>query len=69
MFKFSEISHSYRGIYPPAEEYLSHAEKPNATLVEVFKAMQIAEEDLPVENGDPGHEVLNFAKKEKMHDT
>ncbi|OAY85461.1 Coatomer subunit beta'-1 [Ananas comosus] len=44
------------GIYPPAEEYLSHAEKPNATLVEVFKAMQIAEEDLPVENGDPGHE-------------
>ncbi|OAY67498.1 Coatomer subunit beta'-1 [Ananas comosus] len=46
------------GIYPPAEEYLSHAEKPNATLVEVFKAMQIAEEDLPVENGDPGHEAM-----------
>ncbi|RRT75319.1 hypothetical protein B296_00031350 [Ensete ventricosum] len=46
-----------RGKYPPAEEYLSYAEKSQINLVEVFKSMQIDEERPPLENGDSGHEV------------
>ncbi|KAJ4757210.1 hypothetical protein LUZ62_067585 [Rhynchospora pubera] len=52
---------SKRGIYQPAEEYPSHAEKPNLPLVEEFKKMQVneeeEEEELPAENGDAAHEV------------
>jgi len=36
---------------------LSYVEKSNVNLVEAFKSMQVEEEDLPVENGDSGHEV------------
>lgn len=46
-----------RDKYPPAEEYLSYAEKSQINLVEVFKSMQVDEERLPLENGDSGHEV------------
>ncbi|EEE56543.1 coatomer subunit beta'-2 isoform X1 [Oryza sativa Japonica Group] len=48
-----------RGIYPPAEEYIIHAERPNETLVEAFKSMHIhLEEVLPDENGDDTHEAI-----------
>jgi hypothetical protein len=53
-------SQFHRGDYPPADEYLSYAEKSNTSLVEAFKAMQVSDEDLPVENGDSGHEVLSI---------
>lgn len=47
----------FRGVYPPAEEYLNCADKPHRTLVEAFKMMQVDEEE-PFENGDATHEVL-----------
>uniref|UniRef100_A0A0E0NBH4 COPA/B TPR domain-containing protein n=1 Tax=Oryza rufipogon TaxID=4529 RepID=A0A0E0NBH4_ORYRU len=48
-----------RGIYPPAEEYIIHAERPNETLVEAFKSMHIHQEEvLPDENGDDAHEAI-----------
>uniref|UniRef100_A0A0E0G2U9 Coatomer subunit beta' n=1 Tax=Oryza nivara TaxID=4536 RepID=A0A0E0G2U9_ORYNI len=48
-----------RGIYPPAEEYIIHAERPNETLVEAFKSMHIhLEEVLLDENGDDTHEAI-----------
>lgn len=40
----------YRGIYPPAEQYLTYAEQSCANLVEGFKKMQF--EEAPAENGD-----------------
>lgn len=43
-----------RGVYPPAYEYLNHADKSQMTLVEAFRNMQIEE---PLENGDYDHEV------------
>jgi coatomer subunit beta' len=50
-----------RGHYPPADEYLSHAEKSDTTLVEAFKRMQILEDEKPVdpaeENGERDQEV------------
>lgn len=49
--------HESRGNYPPAVEYLSYAERSNINLVEAFKSMQVDEEDVPLENGDSGHEV------------
>jgi len=51
------IDFTYRGNYLPAEEYPRHAKKLNVNLVEAFKSMQVDGEDLPLENGDPGHEV------------
>jgi coatomer subunit beta' len=51
-----------RGHYPSADEYLSHAEKSDITLVEAFKRMQVIEDEEPVdaldENGEPDEEVL-----------
>lgn len=53
-----------RGIYPPAEEYIIHAERPNETLVEAFKSMHIhLEEVLLDENGDDTHEVSLLQKE------
>lgn len=48
-----------RGAYPPAEEYMTFAERSNESLVEIFKSMNV-EEELPSENGDPTHEVLHL---------
>lgn len=48
-----------RGVYPPAEEYMTYAERSNGSLVEAFKSMNV-EEEIPSENGDPTHEVLHF---------
>ncbi|KAJ6415917.1 hypothetical protein OIU84_004663 [Salix udensis] len=45
-----------RGVYPPAEDYQTHADKPHITLVEAFRNMQIEEEE-PLENGDFDHEA------------
>ncbi|KAI4350875.1 hypothetical protein L6164_005282 [Bauhinia variegata] len=39
-----------RGIYPPAEQYLTYAEQSCSKLVEKFKEMQV--DEAPVENGD-----------------
>uniref|UniRef100_A0A1D1YCR9 Coatomer subunit beta'-2 n=2 Tax=Anthurium amnicola TaxID=1678845 RepID=A0A1D1YCR9_9ARAE len=51
-----ESNHSKeRGICPPAMEYLKYVGKFNTNLVQAFKNMQIGE-DVPFENGDPGHE-------------
>ncbi|KAF9617296.1 hypothetical protein IFM89_035240 [Coptis chinensis] len=47
-----------RGIYSPAEQYLNFADRLNINLVEVFKNMQINEEEAPVENGDLGQEMV-----------
>ncbi|OEL22968.1 Coatomer subunit beta'-2 [Dichanthelium oligosanthes] len=48
---------SKRGVYPPAEEYMTCAERTNESLVEAFKSMNV-EEEVPSENGDPSHEVI-----------
>lgn len=45
-----------RGVYPPAEEYMTYAERSNDSLVEVFKSMNV--EEVPSDNGDPVHEVI-----------
>ncbi|RWR77506.1 coatomer subunit beta'-1-like protein isoform X1 [Cinnamomum micranthum f. kanehirae] len=47
-----------RDTFPPAEEYLSHAEKANISLIEAFRGMQMEGEETPLENGDSGHEML-----------
>lgn len=48
-----------RGHYPPADQYLNHAEKSDMTLVEAFKMMEVIEdeepEDADEENGEPDH--------------
>lgn len=49
---------SNRGIYPPAEEYMIHAERSNESLVEAFKNMHVHEEVVPDDNDDTLHEVL-----------
>jgi len=53
---------SQRGLYPPAVDYLNHAEKSDSTLVEAFKRMQVIEDVEPVdpdeENGEPDQEAL-----------
>jgi coatomer subunit beta' len=49
--------------YPPADEYMNHAEKSDATLVEAFKRMQVVEDEEQVdaadEDGEPDEEVLH----------
>ncbi|TYJ17985.1 hypothetical protein E1A91_A09G090900v1 [Gossypium mustelinum] len=45
-----------RGIYPPAADYLKHADRSHMTLVETFRNMPTEEE--PLENGDLDHENL-----------
>lgn len=47
-----------RGTFPPAEQYLSYTEKSNINLVESFKSMQIAEEEVLLDNGDLDHEEI-----------
>ncbi|KAL6888268.1 hypothetical protein ACP4OV_009294 [Aristida adscensionis] len=47
-----------RGNYPPAVEYMVHAERSNETLVEAFKNMQMHEEALQDDNGDTVHEAI-----------
>nr|MCH1932319.1 hypothetical protein [Shewanella shenzhenensis] len=58
--------------YPPADEYLNHAEKSDMTLVEAFKRMQVIEdeetEDALDENGEPDEEVLEENKVEESTD-
>uniref|UniRef100_A0A2P2MUM6 Coatomer beta subunit n=1 Tax=Rhizophora mucronata TaxID=61149 RepID=A0A2P2MUM6_RHIMU len=44
-----------RSVYPPAEDYINHADKFHTTLVEAFKNMQMEEEE-HLENGDYEHE-------------
>ena len=44
-----------RGKYPPASEYVRHADRSTASLVETFRSMQL-EEELQ-ENGDLDYEV------------
>jgi hypothetical protein len=56
-----------RGNYLPADAYVNHAEKSDATLVEAFKRMQVVEDDEQVdaadEDGEPDEEVshVHFA--------
>nr|QEX51140.1 coatomer subunit beta'-1-like isoform X1 [Cymbidium ensifolium] len=52
-----------RGTYPSAEEYLSHVEKLNVNLVESFKNVKI-NDDLPLENGESGNEVVQLSEEE-----
>nr|CAB3469471.1 unnamed protein product [Digitaria exilis] len=40
---------SQRGHYPPANEFLNHAERSYTTLVEAFKRMQVIEDEEPVD--------------------
>ncbi|KAJ1278472.1 hypothetical protein BS78_04G082100 [Paspalum vaginatum] len=47
-----------RAIYPPAEEYMTHAERSTESLVETFKNMHVHEEVLPDDNEDAVHEVF-----------
>jgi len=47
-----------RGIYPPAEEYMNHAERSSESLVEAFKNMHVHEDALPNDNEDAVDEVL-----------
>ncbi|KAJ0959736.1 hypothetical protein J5N97_000582 [Dioscorea zingiberensis] len=53
----SNLAHE-SGDYLSAKEYLSYSEKRSINLVEAFKSMQVDEEDLPIENGDSAHEVV-----------
>jgi hypothetical protein len=50
-----------RGNYLPADAYVNHAEKSDATLVEAFKRMQVIEDEEQVdaadEDGEPDEEV------------
>ncbi|AQK80377.1 Coatomer subunit beta'-3, partial [Zea mays] len=52
---------SQRDHYPPADQYLNHAEKSGMILVEAFKRMQVIEheepEDAAEENGEPDQQV------------
>uniref|UniRef100_A0A2N9FTN9 Coatomer subunit beta' n=1 Tax=Fagus sylvatica TaxID=28930 RepID=A0A2N9FTN9_FAGSY len=43
-----------RGVYPPAHEYINHANRTHDTLVETSKKPTVHEE--PLENGDADHE-------------
>jgi len=38
-------------VYPPADQYVNHADKSHITLVEAFRNMQIEEEEEHLENG------------------
>jgi coatomer subunit beta' len=44
-------------MYPPAEEYMIHAERSNENLVEAFKNMQVHEDMLQDDDEDTAHEV------------
>ena len=52
MFTFSLTFPFYvRNVYPPADQYVNHADKSHITLVEAFRNMQIEEEEEHLENG------------------
>ena len=55
-----------RGIYPPAEEYMNHAERSSESLVEAFKNMHVHEDALPNDNEDAVDEVLPWAGIQKF---
>ena len=55
-----------RGIYPPAEEYMNHAERSSESLVEAFKNMHVHEDALPNDNEDAVDEVLPCAGIQKF---
>ncbi|KAG0532296.1 hypothetical protein BDA96_04G096000 [Sorghum bicolor] len=57
-----------RGIYPPAEEYMIHAERSNESLVEAFKNMHVHEEMVPDDNEDTVHEVIEDGVEESQED-
>ncbi|CAM0912707.1 unnamed protein product [Alopecurus aequalis] len=61
-----------RGHYPSADEYLNHAEKSDATLVEAFKRMQVIEDEEPVdaldENEEPDEEAMEEDRTEDNTD-
>ncbi|KAK8678793.1 hypothetical protein V6N13_144277 [Hibiscus sabdariffa] len=44
------------GVYPPAADYLNHADRSKMTLVEVFRSMQIEDKE-PLENGELDYET------------
>ncbi|MED6141853.1 hypothetical protein PIB30_107579 [Stylosanthes scabra] len=56
-----------RNVYPPAEQYISHADKSHITLVEAFRSMQIEEGEEPLENGDSNHENGEDQYTEAQH--
>lgn len=52
MFTFSLTFLFYlRDVYPPADQYVNHADKSHITLVQAFRNMQIEEEEEHLENG------------------
>ncbi|CAD6340303.1 unnamed protein product [Miscanthus lutarioriparius] len=63
---------SQRGHYPPADQYLNHAEKSDMTLVEAFKRMQVMEheqlEDAAEENGEPDQLALEENEMQNTDD-
>ncbi|KAL3633027.1 hypothetical protein CASFOL_026011 [Castilleja foliolosa] len=46
-----------RGNYPPAAEYVQHLDRSTASLVEIYRNMQLEEEEEPLENGGLDYEV------------
>ncbi|KAI4966050.1 hypothetical protein ZWY2020_046747 [Hordeum vulgare] len=47
------------GVYPPAEEYMIHAERPSESLVEAFKNMHVQEEGVHEEDAHDEEELSN----------
>ncbi|GAB2269426.1 hypothetical protein Dimus_004344, partial [Dionaea muscipula] len=54
------------GNHPPAEEYLNYAERSKVDLVELFKTMQIVEDEL-LENGDAAHDEVHYDSAELVN--
>ncbi|XP_022033682.1 coatomer subunit beta'-1 isoform X1 [Helianthus annuus] len=52
-----------RGIYPPATEYVNYVDRSHVNLVEVFKHMQLDDEE-PHENGELNHELQGVEENE-----
>lgn len=50
----------YRGVYPPAKDYVNYSDRSNIPLVEAFRNMQIEEEQELMENGDTTYEVYDL---------
>lgn len=46
----------FRSSYPPAEEYVNYVDRSHVNLVDIFKHMQL-DDDEPHENGELDHEV------------
>ncbi|KAL8458178.1 hypothetical protein ACS0TY_035896 [Phlomoides rotata] len=56
-----------RGNFPQADEYVQHADRSTASLVEIFRNMQTEEEE-PQENGDLDYEEPNGEEVQQGHD-